>query len=70
MLLLTAFALVAEPAFTFRFFATVVLVIAAFAVLFWLLRKATIPEPFNLVVFAVMALLALWLLFRLFAGLS
>jgi hypothetical protein len=55
--------LVLAPTFTFHDFATLVAIIAAGAVLFWLIRKVGIPEPFNFVLYAVLALLAIWLIF-------
>lgn len=53
------------PAFTFHTLAIVVLVIVACCIVFWLLSKAPVPEPFNYVLYGVMALVALWLLFSL-----
>lgn len=55
--------LLLAPAFTFQWFATAVIVLAACAIVLWLLSKVPVPEPLNYVVYAGLALLALWILF-------
>lgn len=61
--------LLAEP-FSFHLLATIVIVICVFAIVFWFLRKVAVPEPFNYVLYAVMALVAIWLLFYLVGQLA
>lgn len=56
------------PTLTFHFFALVIVVLCACAIIFWLLAKVPIPEPFNYVLYAGLALIALWLLFGLLGG--
>lgn len=58
------FMLLANP-FSFQFVAMVILVICVFAIVFWFLRRVNIPEPFNYVLYAILALVAIWLLFYL-----
>jgi hypothetical protein len=57
--------LLTGPALTFHFFAVVVVVVAAFCVIAWMLQKASVAPPLSYVVYAVIALVALWLLFWL-----
>lgn len=53
------------PAFTFQFFAIIIIVICAIAILFWFLRRTSIPEPFNYVLYALIAIVALYFLYWL-----
>jgi asparagine N-glycosylation enzyme membrane subunit Stt3 len=57
--------LVLAPAFSLHFLLQVVLFIAACGIVFWLLTKVKIPEPFNYVLYAALAGLALYVLFWL-----
>jgi hypothetical protein len=56
------------PALTFHFFATLIVVIAAVCIVLWMLQKAPIAPPLNYVVYALVALLALWFVFTFLGG--
>jgi hypothetical protein len=53
------------PSLSFHFFAVIVVVLIAVCIVFWLLQKVPIPEPFNYVLWGVLALAALYLVFWL-----
>jgi hypothetical protein len=53
------------PALTREFFFHILLIIGCVAIVFWLLQKGKIPEPFNIVGWVVLAALAIYLLFYL-----
>jgi hypothetical protein len=54
-----------------RLIVIIIFAICAAAIVFWFLRKVTIPEPLNYVVYAAIALVALlclYWLYKQFAG--
>ena len=53
------------PALTQEFFFHILLIVGCVAIVFWLLQKGKIPEPFNIVAWVVLAALAIYLLFYL-----
>ncbi len=60
-----AVAVALAPTLTFQWLAWVVIVLAAVCIVFWMLSKVPMPEPFNYVAYALLAIIALWLLFKL-----
>lgn len=40
----------------------IIFLVAAAAILFWFLQQVTIPAPFNIILYAVLAMLALYIL--------
>lgn len=61
--------LLLAPTLTWSWLATLILILVALGIVFWVLQKLPIPEPFNYVVYGIIALIALWFLFQVVGSL-